>query len=110
MAESERDPTGTGNVAPVSPTRREFLALVGAGSLTGLVPGCSRRASAHGMATSATEVAAVLPAYRPTVLVTPDIEARGPIPAGYLTYPRDRVRAIREKPGRSGRTIRSMTA
>jgi putative aldouronate transport system substrate-binding protein len=108
--EPELDPTGAENVASISTTRREFLALVGAGGLTGLVPGCSRPASAHGVATSAAEVAAVLPAYRPTVLVTPDIEARGPIPAGYLTYPGSRVRVIGEKPGRSGRSIRSMTA
>jgi len=71
--------------------------------------GCSKRASAQGAATSAAEIAALLPECRPVQLVLPDIEAQQPLPNGYLKYPSPLVRAIADRPGRSGRTIKTMS-
>lgn len=100
----------------IATSRRDFLATMGVGAAAGLGlglggwnPGCGRRAGAQGAATSAGEVAAVLPGYRPMALVRPDIQAEPPLPDGYLKYPSQLVRAIAEKPGRSGRTIKTMS-
>jgi putative aldouronate transport system substrate-binding protein len=71
--------------------------------------GCSKRARATGSAANAEEVAALLPTYKPLSLVAPDIRGEGPIPDGYLAYPRAMVRAIHEKPGRGGPPITTMT-
>jgi putative aldouronate transport system substrate-binding protein len=100
-----------GNAAP---SRRRFLAGVGAGgaaaALGGAVlTGCSKRPRGTGSAANAEEVAAILPAHRPLTLLPPDIPGEGPSPAGYLHYPRELTRAIGKKPGRGGPTITSMT-
>lgn len=96
-------------------SRREFLAAVGLGTASaalggsGLLAGCSKRASAKGLATNARDIAAVLPSYSPTQLVPPDLPGSGPVPDGYLRYPSRLVRAIGEKPGRGGRPIKTMS-
>lgn len=105
MSERKRDTTRP---------RRDFLALLtlgAVGTFTGGVTlaGCSRRVRSGGAAASAEGVAALLPAYRPLTLVPPDIPGEGPIPDGYLSYPRELVRVIKEKPGRGGPPITTMT-
>jgi len=76
----------------------------------GLDAGCGARRRSHGAATSAEEVAAVLPRRQPLTLLKPDFAGDGPIPDGYLGYPSHLVRAIQEKPGRSAQPIKTMTA
>ena len=100
-------------------SRRQFLALLGSGSCSGLagaalgagaaLSGCSKRASSAGELTQAKDVSAVLPRYLPLELVPPDIAGEGSIPSGYLKYPSALVDAVREKPGRSQQPITTMT-
>jgi putative aldouronate transport system substrate-binding protein len=100
-------------------SRRQFLTLLGSASCSGLagaaltggvvLNGCSKRASSTGALTRAKDVSAVLPRYTPLELVPPDIASDGPIPSGYLKYPRVLVDAVREKPGQSKQTIKTMT-
>jgi putative aldouronate transport system substrate-binding protein len=92
--------------------RRNFLAVLGsaAASVSGLsLAGCSKRAQTGGAAANADQVAAILPAYKPLSLVTPDIPSAGGLPAGFVRYPRDLPRAIKDKPGRGGPPITAMT-
>lgn len=77
--------------------------------LGGWHPGCGRRAGAQGAATTAEEIAAVVPDYHPIDLVQPDIRAEPPLASGYLRYPSKLVQAIAEKPGTSGKTIKTMS-
>lgn len=93
--------------------RRDFLAMMAVGAVaslgSGALSGCSKRARAGGLAANAAQVAALLPTYKPLPLAPPDIPGEGPIPDGYLHYPRELVRAIAEKPGRGGPPVRTMT-
>ncbi len=93
--------------------RRDFLALMAAGALAslggGTLSGCSKRARAGGLASNAAQVAALLPNYEPLPLAPADIPGEGPIPDGYLHYPRELVRVIAEKPGRGGPRVTTMT-
>lgn len=94
-------------------SRRNFLALMGASAAASLggatLSGCSKRARAGGSAANADQVALILPAYQPLSLVQPDIPGEGSIAAGFLKYPRELVRAVKEKPGRGGPQINAMT-
>jgi putative aldouronate transport system substrate-binding protein len=105
--------TMTPSPVAAAPSRREFLAAVGLGAAAfgggDFLAGCSRRASAKGLATNAADVAAVLPTYRPTQLARPDIPGSGPVPDGYLRYPAHLVRAVTERPSAGGRPIRTMS-
>src|SRR6202021_2447071 len=99
---------GGGGASMTSSSRREFLGIVGGGAVTALggitgLSGCGQRASAKGIAVGAKETAARLPDYRPIDLVPPDIPGEGPIPNGYLQYPKHMTRLIHEKPGRGSR-------
>jgi putative aldouronate transport system substrate-binding protein len=100
--------------AEAATSRRQFLSLMGLGAAAAgggtFFTGCGRRAHASGTATSAAEVSAVLPRYRPMVLLEPDIPGEGPIPNGYLRYPAQLVRVIHDKPGKSGRSIKTLSA
>ncbi|WP_329102317.1 extracellular solute-binding protein [Micromonospora sp. NBC_01699] len=93
--------------------RRRFLALFGLGAAAlaggGLLTGCSREAGSRGSATKADAVKDVLPSYRPVDLVKPDIPGAGPIPQGFLTYPRDLVVSVPDKPGAGGPEIKTMS-
>ncbi len=94
--------------------RRDFLSLVGAGA-GGLVLGacgkCTSIKRTGGTASNAVQSAALLPAYHPIELLTPDVRGEGPIPDGFLTYPKAQpVRVIKTKPGRSGPAITTMSA
>jgi putative aldouronate transport system substrate-binding protein len=88
--------------------RRSFLALSAAGATT--LAGCSKRARSDGSASNARRTAEVVPKLIPKRFVEPDVPGEGPIPDGYLRYPRELVRAVTRKPGSSGRTIKTMTA
>jgi putative aldouronate transport system substrate-binding protein len=101
----------TGPAVP-APSRRDFLALVGAGAAVaagGPLLACTRHAGVRGSASNAAAVAALLPNYKPIDLLQPDYPGRGPLPNGYLHYPTKLVRAVAEKPSRSGRMIRTMS-
>ncbi|HYJ09707.1 MAG TPA: extracellular solute-binding protein, partial [Polyangiaceae bacterium] len=95
-------------------SRRDFLTFLGMSATTaaafGLSSGCGKRRRSQGAATSAKDVAAVLPRYQPLELVKPDIAGDGAMPNGYLRYPRELVRAITKKPSSGGQPIRTMTA
>jgi putative aldouronate transport system substrate-binding protein len=100
-------------------SRRQFLALLGSASYSGLagvalgagaaLSGCHKRASNTSEFSRARDVAAVLPRYSPLELVPPDIAGEGCVPSGYLKYPSALVDAVREKPGRSTKAIKTMT-
>ncbi len=94
-------------------SRRNFLSLLGAGAAASLggaaLSGCSKRARAVGSVANADQVASILPQYQPLTLVQPDIPGEGAIAAGFLKYPRELVRAVKEKPGRGGPQINAMT-
>jgi putative aldouronate transport system substrate-binding protein len=101
-------------LADAATSRRDFLAFIGLGTVAavggvGLTSACGKRASAQGAATNADAVLAVLPKYMPIELVKPDIPGQGPLPSGYLHYPAHRVRVIADRPGSSGRVIRTMS-
>jgi putative aldouronate transport system substrate-binding protein len=95
-----------------APNRREFLAATTLGAValgTGpLLLGCSKKAKTTGSASNAKQTAAVLPRHRPLELAKPDIPGEGPIPDGFFKYPGTLVRAVKQKPGSSGRVIKSM--
>ncbi len=96
-------------------TRRELLAMLGAGAAITLGIGacsgsCRRGRRAGGEASNAAQIAAVLPAYHPIKLLEPEVPGEGPIPDGFLSYPKTKfARVIKEKPGLRGPQIRSMT-
>lgn len=71
---------------------------------------CSKKAKSSGAASNAKQTAEVLPKLIPRRFLKPDIPGEGPIPDGYLTYPRELVVAVKKKPGSSGRPITSMNA
>lgn len=94
--------------------RREFLNTLGAGA-AGLVVGacgkCTSIKRSKGSASNAAETAAILPAYHPLELIPPDIRGEGPVPDGFLSYPRQRFeRVVKSKPGRGGQPITTMSA
>ena len=68
--------------------------------------GCSKRAGSTSAFQSARAVAAVLPQHSPLQLVPPDIAGQGSLPDGYLAYPAQLVKAVRDKPGNSAVPIK----
>jgi putative aldouronate transport system substrate-binding protein len=94
-------------------SRRDFLAAAAAGavsSFAGGTLGCGKRKKSGGAASNAAETAKLLPVRRHLELLSPDFPGEGPIPAGFLKYPATLVRAVKKKPGSSGRTIKAMMA
>jgi putative aldouronate transport system substrate-binding protein len=94
--------------------RREFLHTLGAGA-AGLVVGacgkCTSIKRSRGEASNAQQTASILPAYHPLELIAPDVRGEGPIPDGFLTYPKQKFeRAFKSKPGRPGKPITTMSA
>ncbi len=93
--------------------RRTVLRLFGLGATASLggagLAGCSKEAGSRGSATGADAIRSVLPAYQPAEVLKPDIAGEGPIPDGYLSYPRQLVDAVTEQPGRGGGPIRTMS-
>lgn len=94
--------------------RREFLNTLGAGAAGLLVGACGKCTSikrSRGEASNAAQTAAILPAYHPMELIAPDIRGVGPIPNGFLSYPKQRFeRVFQSKPGRAGKPITTMSA
>ncbi|MFI7078522.1 extracellular solute-binding protein [Micromonospora sp. NPDC049903] len=99
--------------ARTSTDRRTMLRLIGLGAAAtmggGALAGCSKEAGSQGSATSADAIKAVLPTYQRAELLKPDIPGEGPIPDGYLSYPRELVDAVTEQPGRGGPPIQTMS-
>ncbi|WBB50726.1 extracellular solute-binding protein [Verrucosispora sp. WMMA2044] len=99
--------------ARTSTDRRTMLRLIGLGAAAtvggGALAGCSKEAGSQGSATNADAIKAVLPTYQPAELLKPDIPGEGPIPHGYLSYPRELVDAVTEPPGRGGPPIQTMS-
>ncbi|MFI6824247.1 extracellular solute-binding protein [Micromonospora sp. NPDC050187] len=97
----------------VSTDRRTLLRLAGVGAAAtvagGTLASCSKEAGSQGSATKADAIRAVLPTHKPAELLKPDIPGEGPIPDGYLTYPRELVDAVTEQPGRGGAPISTMS-
>jgi putative aldouronate transport system substrate-binding protein len=95
---------------PTASSRRNFLALLGAGAAASAVPSmaCSKRASSSGSAINPKDVSAVLPRHMPRELVAPDLPGEGCIPSGYFKYPSTLVDAVADKPGTSGREIKAL--
>jgi putative aldouronate transport system substrate-binding protein len=95
-------------------SRREFLSLLGTSAavaaLGSAAAGCGKRRRGRGSATSAKDVAAVVPRFQPLQLVPPDLPGEGAIPNGYLNYPAQLVRAVPDKPSKGGTPITTMTA
>lgn len=95
--------------------RRDFLGLVGLGATAvatgGMLAGCSKAPStSSGSATAGEKVKALLPNYKPTDLLKPDIPGIRPVADGFTNYPAasELVQAITEKPGSGGKTIKSL--
>jgi putative aldouronate transport system substrate-binding protein len=95
-----------------APSRRNFLALLGAGTLTAAagapLAACGKRAGSAGAATNANAIAAVVPTYKALELLKPDIPGEGSIPNGYLRYPSSLVDAISVKPGTTSQPIKTI--
>ncbi|MEV4755602.1 extracellular solute-binding protein [Micromonospora sp. NPDC049559] len=93
--------------------RRAVLRLFALGAAAtaggGLLAGCSRQPGSKGVATKADAVKGVLPSYQPRQLVAPDLPGEGPIPHGYLTYPRQLATAVTNRPGSGGPPIRTIS-
>ncbi|MBQ1076048.1 extracellular solute-binding protein [Micromonospora sp. C31] len=96
-----------------STDRRSLLRLLGLGAAATVgattLAGCSKEAGSRGSATKADAIRSVLPTHKPAELLKPDIPGEGPIPDGYLSYPRTLVDAVTEQPGRGGPPIRTMS-
>jgi putative aldouronate transport system substrate-binding protein len=96
-----------------STDRRTVLRLLGLGAAAtmggGSLAACSKEAGSRGSATQADAIKGVLPTYRPVELVKPDLPGEGPIPQGFLSYPKELADAVTETPGRGGPAIRTMT-
>ncbi|MGC4808243.1 extracellular solute-binding protein [Micromonospora sp. DT233] len=96
-----------------STDRRTVLRLIGLGAAATMggatLAACSKEAGSKGSATKADAIRSVLPTHRRVELLKPDIPAQGPLPDGYLSYPRQLVDAVTEQPGKGGGAIRSMS-
>jgi putative aldouronate transport system substrate-binding protein len=100
------------SLAGAAANRRKVLGLLGLSAVAvaggDLLAGCSKEAGSKGSATQADAVKAVLPSYKPLNVAKPDIVGTGSVPSGYLTYPRNLLDQITDKPGRSGKEIKAM--
>lgn len=96
-----------------STSRRNFLGLMGLGAATmasgGVLAGCSKEPAARGGATNAQQAAGVLPQFKDSTLVQPDIKGVRPMADGYVKYPTSLADAITEKAAPSGKPITAST-
>jgi putative aldouronate transport system substrate-binding protein len=105
-------------VAGASTNRRGFLGLLGLGAAavagggvtSGLLAGCGDAGSSGGSATDTDKLNALLPKQQNLALdIKPDVLSTRPVADGYTSYPSRLVKAVNEKAGRGGPTIRAMT-
>jgi putative aldouronate transport system substrate-binding protein len=93
--------------------RRSMLAMValGAAATAGAtsLAGCSSEAGTGGAGANVDALSDLLPKYQPIDLVKADIPASPPAAPGFVTYPRNLVDAVTEKPGKSGQTVKVTT-
>ncbi|SCG35356.1 extracellular solute-binding protein [Micromonospora coxensis] len=96
-----------------STDRRTLLRMIGLGAAATVggstLAGCSKEAGSKGTATKGDAIREVLPTYQPAELLKADLPGEGPIPEGYLSYPRQLVDAVTEQPGKGGGPIRTMS-
>src|SRR5262245_26747728 len=96
-----------------SPTRRQFLTLLGLSAAAvaggGALTACSKQAGTAGTATNTDAITAVLPKYKAFDIVTPDLKGLPPVANGFLKYPTNLVDAITDVPGKSGQKATAMT-
>lgn len=98
---------------PQNSGRRQFLSALSAGT-GGLVLGacgkCTSLKRGGGSSSNAAETEALLPSYHPLELLTPDIRGEGPIPDGFIRYPKGPFpRVVKTKPQKGGPEITTMT-
>lgn len=101
-------------VAGAATNRRDFLRLVGLGAAVAAggsaLAGCGESSSGGGSATDTDKLSALLPKQKTLAMdIKPDIAGVRPIPDGYTRYPAKLTRAVTDKPGKSGQTIKAMT-
>jgi putative aldouronate transport system substrate-binding protein len=101
-------------VAGAATNRRNFLGLIGLGAVAaasgGVLAGCGTGSSGAGSATDTDKLTALMPKYKPLNLdVKPDIMSTRPIADGFTTFPTRFAKAITDKPGKSGQTIKAIT-
>ncbi|SDT68998.1 extracellular solute-binding protein [Actinoplanes derwentensis] len=96
-----------------STNRRNFLGLVGLGAATmasgGALAGCSKEPGSTGTATNAQQAAGVVPTFKDSTLVQPDVKGIRPMADGYVKYPTSLADAITEKAAPSGKPITAST-
>lgn len=89
--------------------RRGFLSLAAAAGGM-VVVGCGSSAQQHtGSALGADALAGVLPAHVPVDFAKPDLPGVNGSAPGYLTYPRQLVAAVKDKPLSGGGEVTAMT-
>ncbi|MFC7532573.1 extracellular solute-binding protein [Actinoplanes sp. GCM10030250] len=96
-----------------STNRRNFLGLVGLGAASvaggGLLTGCSKEPGAKGSATTAEQAAGVVPNFKDSTLVQPDVKGVRPMADGYVKYPTTLADAVTDKAITSGKPITATT-
>lgn len=104
----------TSPLAGAATNRRNFLGLAGLGVAAlaggGLLSACGGEAGSEGAATGSDKIASLLPKLKELNLgiPKPDVPGVRPIADGYTTYPSTLVDAISEKPGTSGKAIKTI--
>ncbi|BBH66382.1 sugar ABC transporter substrate-binding protein [Actinoplanes sp. OR16] len=96
-----------------STNRRNFLGLIGLGAASmaggGLLAGCSKEPGSTGSATTAEQAAGVVPTFKESTLIPPDIKGVRPVADGYIKYPASLADAVTEKAITSGQPISATT-
>ncbi|GGN67723.1 sugar ABC transporter substrate-binding protein [Actinoplanes lobatus] len=96
-----------------STNRRNFLGLVGLGAASlasgGVLAGCSKEPGVDGSATTAEEAAGVIPKFKDSTLVQPDIKGVRPMADGYAKYPTSLADAVTDKAVGSGKPVTATT-
>ncbi|MFC4072154.1 sugar ABC transporter substrate-binding protein [Actinoplanes subglobosus] len=96
-----------------STNRRNFLGLVGLGAASlasgGVLAGCSKDPSTGGTATNAQQAAGLVPQFKDSTLVQPDVKGIRPMADGYVKYPTSLVDAVTDKVITSGKPVTATT-
>ena len=95
-----------------STNRRNFLGLVGLGTAalaSGGLAGCSKEPASKGSATTAEQAAGVVPRFKDSTLVPPDVKGVRPMADGYVKYPASLADAVTDKAITSGKPVTAST-